>query len=46
MDTGLHHRNPPIMMMEPYFEIFGQAAGPVPYYYMEYLPILPQLTKL
>jgi hypothetical protein len=26
---------PPIMMMEPYFEIFGQTAGPVPYYYEE-----------
>jgi hypothetical protein len=26
---------PPIMMIEPYFEIFGQAAGPVPYYYEE-----------
>lgn len=26
---------PPIMMMEPYFGIFGQTAGPVPYYYEE-----------
>jgi len=26
---------PPIMMIEPYFEIFGQTAGPVPYYYEE-----------
>lgn len=26
---------PPIMMMEPYFDIFGQATGPVPYYYEE-----------
>jgi hypothetical protein len=25
----------PIMMQEPYFEIFGQAQGPVPYYYEE-----------
>jgi len=25
----------PIMMNEPYFEIFGQTAGPVPYYYEE-----------
>lgn len=26
---------PPIMMSDPYFEIFGQASGPVPYYYEE-----------
>lgn len=26
---------PPIMMTEPYFGIFGQTAGPVPYYYEE-----------
>jgi hypothetical protein len=26
---------PPILMMEPYFQIFGQAPGPVPYYYEE-----------
>lgn len=26
---------PPIMMMEPYFGIFGQTTGPVPYYYEE-----------
>lgn len=26
---------PPIMMMEPYFEIFGQSQEPVPYYYEE-----------
>ncbi|KAF0106742.1 MAG: hypothetical protein FD146_2334 [Anaerolineaceae bacterium] len=26
---------PPIMMNEPYFAIFGQTAGPVPYYYEE-----------
>lgn len=26
---------PPIMMIEPYFAIFGQSAGPVPYYYEE-----------
>ncbi|MDZ7843234.1 MAG: hypothetical protein U5K99_00290 [Anaerolineales bacterium] len=26
---------PPLMMKEPYFEIFGQAEGPVPYYYEE-----------
>lgn len=26
---------PPIMMMEPYFDIFGQTSGPVPYYYEE-----------
>ena len=26
---------PPIMMIEPYFAIFGQTAGPVPYYYEE-----------
>lgn len=26
---------PPLMMEEPYFEIFGQAEGPVPYYYAE-----------
>ena len=24
---------PPIMMMDPYFEIFGQSQVPVPYYY-------------
>jgi hypothetical protein len=24
---------PPIMMMDPYFEIFGQSQEPVPYYY-------------
>lgn len=26
---------PPIMMMEPYFQIFGQSQEPVPYYYEE-----------
>ena len=26
---------PPIMMMDPYFEIFGQSQVPVPYYYEE-----------
>lgn len=26
---------PPIMMTEPYFDIFGQTTGPVPYYYEE-----------
>jgi len=26
---------PPIMMIEPYFAIFGQTEGPVPYYYEE-----------
>ncbi len=26
---------PPIMMNEPYFDIFGQTSGPVPYYYEE-----------
>ncbi len=26
---------PPIMMSEPYFGIFGQTSGPVPYYYEE-----------
>lgn len=26
---------PPIMMVEPYFGIFGQTSGPVPYYYQE-----------
>lgn len=26
---------PPIMMTEPYFGIFGQTSGPVPYYYDE-----------
>lgn len=26
---------PPIMMMDPYFEIFGQADGAIPYYYEE-----------
>ena len=26
---------PPIMMKEPYFEIFGQSQEPVPYYYEE-----------
>jgi len=26
---------PPIMMMEPYFQIFGQTQEPVPYYYEE-----------
>lgn len=26
---------PPIMMKEPYFEIFGQTQEPVPYYYEE-----------
>lgn len=26
---------PPIVMREPYFEIFGQAQTPVPYYYEE-----------
>lgn len=26
---------PPLMMEEPYFEIFGQTEGPVPYYYEE-----------
>ena len=26
---------PPIMMMEPYFDIFGQTTGPVPYTYEE-----------
>lgn len=26
---------PPIIMMEPYFGIFGQTSGPVPYYYEE-----------
>jgi len=24
---------PPIMMMDPYFQIFGQSQEPVPYYY-------------
>ena len=26
---------PPIMMIDPYFEIFGQAEGAIPYYYEE-----------
>lgn len=26
---------PPIMMVDPYFEIFGQSQEPVPYYYEE-----------
>jgi hypothetical protein len=26
---------PPIMMIDPYFEIFGQSQTPVPYYYEE-----------
>ncbi|OJX48117.1 MAG: hypothetical protein BGO78_12645 [Chloroflexi bacterium 44-23] len=26
---------PPIMVMEPYFQIFGQSQEPVPYYYEE-----------
>ncbi len=26
---------PPIMMSEPYFGIFGQTSGPIPYYYEE-----------
>ena len=26
---------PPIMMMDPYFQIFGQSQVPVPYYYEE-----------
>jgi hypothetical protein len=26
---------PPIMMIDPYFEIFGQADGAIPYYYEE-----------
>lgn len=26
---------PPIMMIDPYFQIFGQSQGPVPYYYEE-----------
>jgi hypothetical protein len=26
---------PPLMMVEPYFEIFGQTEGAIPYYYAE-----------
>ena len=34
-DQGYITEVPPIMMSEPYFDIFGQTAGPVPYYYEE-----------
>lgn len=34
-DQGYITETPPIMMKEPYFEIFGQSQEPVPYYYEE-----------